>query len=604
LLYLFIVPPWQHYDEPGHFEHAWLIANRPTLPQPGDFDPAMRRTVAASMIEHDFYRGGAPPDLSQPDPLPIGLSQIDDYVAYYWLAALPLRFLQDADITHQLYATRMVSLLLFLLSIAGCWGAIRELTQPNNSLRWLLPMCLALLPAFADIMTAANNDSAAIAFSTWLIWGIVRLIQRGFSWVWLMGCAIGSVACLWSKTTTFPVVAGLALALPLSLLRGRGRWLVWAVAAATTLFIGATIIQWDDARGWFRASNQEAGVRRAVSQTPVGQYAFALESSAGSGMQIQQVIAPELTEALRGQTVTLGMWGWTDSQEPQSGYLPVLLIATTQGVPDTSSPYQKILLTTQPTYYSITTTLPENTARLWLALTAPVKPAKATTTSTLFLDEISLTKRVANGIDLPGNFVINSSAEFGVVRFRSSWQTPFAQLLRADPNHFVGALLDPHTRSIYISKFMNLSLQTFWARFAWGHVALRNPGLNLLLNFILVSGFLSSSCAVSSQLVANRGNLSIHTVHTLIVLGLISFGVCIAAIARANYILFLGSWFPSARYIYPAVMPVLLAVVGGWVMLFRQITPHHSQPFGEWVILALFASLNIYSLISIVQFYA
>ncbi|HEY80691.1 MAG TPA: hypothetical protein G4O05_06380, partial [Caldilineae bacterium] len=41
LLYLFLVPPWQHYDEPGHFEYAWLIADRGRLPQAGDYDPAM-----------------------------------------------------------------------------------------------------------------------------------------------------------------------------------------------------------------------------------------------------------------------------------------------------------------------------------------------------------------------------------------------------------------------------------------------------------------------------------------------------------------------------------------------------------------------------------
>ena len=28
LLYMLILPPWQHYDEPPHFEYAWLIADR------------------------------------------------------------------------------------------------------------------------------------------------------------------------------------------------------------------------------------------------------------------------------------------------------------------------------------------------------------------------------------------------------------------------------------------------------------------------------------------------------------------------------------------------------------------------------------------------
>ena len=55
LLYLFLLPPWQHYDEPSHFEYAWLIADRGSLPGPRDTDDTMRRDVLVSMIEHDFY---------------------------------------------------------------------------------------------------------------------------------------------------------------------------------------------------------------------------------------------------------------------------------------------------------------------------------------------------------------------------------------------------------------------------------------------------------------------------------------------------------------------------------------------------------------------
>jgi hypothetical protein len=55
LLYIWIMPPWQHYDEPNHFEHIWLIAQRGRLPQAGEYDQEMRRQVAASMIEHGFF---------------------------------------------------------------------------------------------------------------------------------------------------------------------------------------------------------------------------------------------------------------------------------------------------------------------------------------------------------------------------------------------------------------------------------------------------------------------------------------------------------------------------------------------------------------------
>ena len=55
LLYIVIVPPWQHYDEPNHFEYVWLLAERGGFPKPGDYDSGMRRDVAQSMVEHGFF---------------------------------------------------------------------------------------------------------------------------------------------------------------------------------------------------------------------------------------------------------------------------------------------------------------------------------------------------------------------------------------------------------------------------------------------------------------------------------------------------------------------------------------------------------------------
>ncbi len=49
-LFLALLPPWQHYDEPTHFEYAWLSANRTLLPQAGHIDRAMRRQLAPSML--------------------------------------------------------------------------------------------------------------------------------------------------------------------------------------------------------------------------------------------------------------------------------------------------------------------------------------------------------------------------------------------------------------------------------------------------------------------------------------------------------------------------------------------------------------------------
>jgi hypothetical protein len=58
LVFVFLVPPWQHYDEPNHIVFIWLIGHHPgSLPQPGESDPAMSRAVVESMVAIGFYKG-------------------------------------------------------------------------------------------------------------------------------------------------------------------------------------------------------------------------------------------------------------------------------------------------------------------------------------------------------------------------------------------------------------------------------------------------------------------------------------------------------------------------------------------------------------------
>ena len=101
-----MLPPWQHYDEPSHFEYAWLIANRSLTPGDSDVDLTMRREIATSMLQYGFYRGLPQPDLQQENPLKIwiGVSQLGKSPLYYTLVSLPLFLMRGVDVAAQLYA--------------------------------------------------------------------------------------------------------------------------------------------------------------------------------------------------------------------------------------------------------------------------------------------------------------------------------------------------------------------------------------------------------------------------------------------------------------------------------------------------------------------
>ena len=190
LLYVFLLPPWQHYDEPGHFEVAWLIANKPGLLSAGEYDQGMRREVAASMVEHGFFKdlNIQPNLLDQNTPIWIGISQTDNPPIYYCIASLPLRLVPTSDIVFQLYLCRLVSLLLYLLTLLAACGAVSELTRPGNPARWLVPAMLVLLPGFTELMTAVNSDVGAVAFFSLFLWA--NLSNPARFQIYPVGCCL------------------------------------------------------------------------------------------------------------------------------------------------------------------------------------------------------------------------------------------------------------------------------------------------------------------------------------------------------------------------------------------------------------------------------
>jgi 4-amino-4-deoxy-L-arabinose transferase-like glycosyltransferase len=189
LLYVFLIPPWQHYDEPGHFEYAWLIAEQGKIPESGTYDQQMRRELVTSMIEHDFYGDDQqkPNLLSDSEPIEIGYTQTGDRSLYYQLVSIPLNLISSSDFGLQLRVSRLISLILYLVSILAAYGVARTLTNQRHPLHWKLPLTLALLPGFTDLMTAVNNDVGAVAAFSIFSWLSLRMIRNGISWLNFLG---------------------------------------------------------------------------------------------------------------------------------------------------------------------------------------------------------------------------------------------------------------------------------------------------------------------------------------------------------------------------------------------------------------------------------
>jgi hypothetical protein len=234
LLYLAIVPPWQHYDEPTHFEYARLIALWGHQPSANEVDLATNREIADSMYRFRFWSPGVRPNLFSPTPPNIGYNEKVHPPLYYAVAAVPLRWLRYSTIETQLYAARTLTVLLYTLVIVCAWRISTILAPHRPAIHIVVPLTLIFVPAFADQMSAVNNDSLVNFSTAVLLLGCVLLIRDGPQPLPLALAALSLAVAVATKRTALIGIIPFTLALFWSLQRRPVCWWVWA--AALTIF--------------------------------------------------------------------------------------------------------------------------------------------------------------------------------------------------------------------------------------------------------------------------------------------------------------------------------------------------------------------------------
>ncbi|MFZ6031479.1 MAG: DUF2142 domain-containing protein [Chloroflexota bacterium] len=614
LVYVFIVPPWQHYDEPNHFEYAWLIAHRGRLPQAGDYDWQMRQDVAASMLAAGFFDAlDFRPDLKATDrPAWIGgYSQLGDPPVYYMLAALPVWLSASAGVTTQLYAARLLSLGLYLVTVTAAWGLARDLVPAGSRLRWLVPLTLALVPSFADLMTAVNSDVAAVACFSLFLWAGVRSIQRGFAWRRFVAALLAVFLCLGIKSNVFVAAPLLVPVLLFALLRGSRRRLAWMALAASPLLAIAAVFRGGEPAHWYRQENRAALARLVDAQALSGQYVFMVETSASGAAPARasrfwQAVPPHVLQPLEGQVLTLGAWAWASR--------PVQVSSPSFHVWGGNLDFARDWsLDIRPTFHSFTFTLPVGAHHGWIGLLPLTEQAGAQ----VYWDGLVLAAGERPGS--PPTFD-NPDGRTG------SWGTPFENLLRGasaegawpgvrpwvdalservfpDGGRFsfiLYTLLDWRGTGWYYRAVMANLLRTFWARFGWGNVGLAFGRPYLLLAVVTAAGLAGALLSLFRQ----HRRLPWAA---LFFLGLSAGLVWGFTFVRGSiYLVYQAHFIPAARYAYPVVIPTVLVLVAGWAAWGRFLRRlFHISPRGLVALYVLFFfALDVFSVVSIARFYA
>lgn len=606
LTFTFIVPPWQHYDEPSHFEYAWLIANRAQFPTRGEFDQIVRREIAASMVEHNFFDGMniRPRLIAQGEPVWIGISQINQRFLYHLIVAAPLFLIRGADITFQLYVSRLVSLLLYIITIFTAYGIISEITHKGNPLRWLVPLTITLIPGFTDLMTAVNDDVGATVLFSLFLWLGLRTILRGLNWWRLFGLVVLSTACYWTKNTVAIAVLLVPIPVLFKFFRGKERWIAWAFLGVMSLLATMTVFAWGDAANWYRMNFPDVPARERESRTPLGKYAFHLPITPGEvPPSLIQLLPTSHTAKLKGKTVTLGAWIW--ASKPVKVRTPILYYGS-------EIVYAQVDVSEEPLYYQVSTTIPENSSQLQVRL-SPIR-SKIDEEFSVYYDGLLLVEgefveppdfRGGRGNQLwiddkpVESYLRNASAE-------SSW--PYVQGWADDffRDYFPGRIslilavsLDWSPSLWYYQATMRQLVSSFWARFGWGHVTLLGYHPYTLLGLVTVAGLSGGVFVLGKKR------------HILIWDLVIFFGAALvlvwsAALMRGLSSILTGPVFiPSARYVYPVIIPTVFLLTIGWHELIAFISRTMKLSMNKiYTIYSLFfAGLTILSIASIVNFY-
>jgi hypothetical protein len=464
-------------------------------------------------------------------------------------------------------------------------------------------------------MTAVNGDAGAVALFSIFLWSGVRAIRRrrtGERARWALAlCTLSALLCPLVKSTAAVALALLPLVWVLTFVPALGRgsrakvWLAVVGLLAAAVVLGG-LFSWGDAALWYRVSAQPTPTRQKLSQAPLGDRALALEHTPGL---LRQVVPEHALALVRGQTVTLGAWMW--STGPAEGIAPTLW----EGGKDTPV-HSRIQLDREPVFYAITHTVSSKAPVLAIDLYAA--PDGSPSKPPIYYDGVVLAARDrthdAGPLGAPApqwdqadardgtwagrrftNLARNGSAQAAAPFIRPQIDQAIERYTRRSPSRLLSSLLDwERSRGFYPIVARTL-LQTFWARFGWNQVALPRIWYRLL-------GVVSLFCLVGAaagviriwrvpsrhgdaattqrQDVAatqNNAHAALHEGETevrrrmLLLLGLAGAAIWSNAVLRFHP---LGTKFfvPVARYAYPAILPTVLALVGGaWTLTQRRL---------------------------------
>ena len=190
LVYLAVIPPWGGPDEPRHYEYVRLLYEKNRFVSWADVDPNVMDEIIRSMDAVNYWKWGVsewkrrtPGELPKTfdEIYPRGAHQLHQPPLAYILYLAPFKLVADNSIRTQLYAMRLLSILLNVVTVLAAYVVGRELFRNDPTMALAIPVFVMLLPQHLFLHSTVMNDHLTEAALAWMIALMVRTFRLGLA---------------------------------------------------------------------------------------------------------------------------------------------------------------------------------------------------------------------------------------------------------------------------------------------------------------------------------------------------------------------------------------------------------------------------------------
>jgi hypothetical protein len=257
-----LVPPFQVPDEGGHFAYAQSLAEGQGTPGRGAVDFSTEHEWARSLSlatrseadpelkpawdpssEREWERLDARlTDENRKDVGSLG-AQVVHPPLYYAYEAVPYAAASGGDLFDRLHLMRLWSGLLMLVTTAGAWLLIGELTGRDRLLQLAGAACVGLQPMATFLSAGVNADAGLFAAFSIAFWLGARVLLRGPGRWSMAGLLAATAAAALVKPAGMALLPAVALALGVAARRrGVGARAVVAGGVAGAAVVALTVV--------------------------------------------------------------------------------------------------------------------------------------------------------------------------------------------------------------------------------------------------------------------------------------------------------------------------------------------------------------------------